>query len=292
MSTTQTPATATVTPPGLMKPRPYVRPEDTTDELPKVAVKDKKTFTQTEVEMIASQAADEAEERALNPEEATWKKRYSDLRRYQQEQAKKHSDEIAQLRQQVAKSVTKPELPKTAEEIKEWADEHPEVYALVKSIAVQENSQTLEALQQQIDALETRLQLTSQDKAEAQLTAMHPDWREINSDDAFHDWLKTRSKAIQNIVYNTFDVEAIADVLTNYKNTLGAPADKPKKAGKKPEVDAALSVAPSRGGGPGERTDEMIRESWIKSLRPEQFEEYQEMIDLAYAQGRIIRDVK
>lgn len=280
-----TPATTTTTSPGLMKPRPYRRPEDDSDELPKVAVKDRRTFT-----------PEQDDDTNLSPEDATWKKRYGDLRSYSARKEKEFKDRITELEQAVARmqAGTPKALPKSADEVRDWAENNPEAYALVKTIAVHENSETIEALQKQIDALQTKLMLSDADRAEAQLTALHPDWKDINADEEFHDWMKTRSQAIQNIIYNSADPFAIADVLTTYKQAkgIGVSQDKPK-ARKQQTVDAALTVAPARTEGPDHGSDNgKIRESWIKSLSPEEFEKEEERIMEAYNTGKVIFDVK
>ena len=79
----------------------------------------------------------EEEQEPANPEEKTFKKRYSDLRRHQQQQADDFKKEIAELRGQLD-AATKKEmrLPKSDEDIEQWAKDYPDVAAIVETIAM------------------------------------------------------------------------------------------------------------------------------------------------------------
>ena len=78
----------------------------------------------------ASEEVEEAEPKGA--EEKTFKKRYSDLRRHQQKQAEEFKSELAALKTQL-ESATKKEmkLPKSDEDIEQWASDYPVVAAIV-----------------------------------------------------------------------------------------------------------------------------------------------------------------
>ena len=86
----------------------------------------------------ASQEGGEGEgsEPNLDPEEKTYKKRYGDLRRYQQQQEQEKDQRIRQLEGQLSDAAKKQiKFPKTDEEIDEWASKYPDVAAIIDTIA-------------------------------------------------------------------------------------------------------------------------------------------------------------
>ena len=72
-----------------------------------------------------------------SPEEKTFKKRYSDLRRHQQKQAEDFKKKIEGLETQLSEATKKQiKLPKSDEDIEKWAEENPDVAAIVETIAI------------------------------------------------------------------------------------------------------------------------------------------------------------
>ena len=88
----------------------------------------------------------EEKEEPKNAEERTFKKRYGDLSRHSQEKEREFQKQLDELKGQLEKATKKEiKLPKSEEEIEEWAKEYPDVAAIVETIATkkQENNQTL-----------------------------------------------------------------------------------------------------------------------------------------------------
>jgi len=291
MSTTEE---ATKAPSKFMKPKPYRRVDnDEDDALPQVAVKDKKTFTSAEVEQIAKDVENKTEDRALNPEEEVWKKRYADLRSHQQKQENEFKKQIADLNARVAKVTDAPKaLPKSPEEVAQWAAQYPEVYALVRSVAANESDDRVKALEAQIDSLVTRVHVEEHGKAKAELARLHPDVDIIGADPKFHAWVATKPKVFQDALYENDDPQAAADVITLYKTEkgLGAAPTTPKN---NEALEASRAVTPTKNADVAaiNNSDGVIKESWIKSLRPQEFDKYEEMIDEATRNGKVIYDV-
>ena len=103
---------------------------------------EKRKMEEEELEQLLKEQKGEVEETTeetepTNAEEKTFKKRYSDLRRHQQQQAEEFKQQIAELRTQLD-SATKKEmkLPKSDEDIEQWAKNYPDVAAIVETIAM------------------------------------------------------------------------------------------------------------------------------------------------------------
>lgn len=279
------------TPPTVVaSPYRRVGEDNDSEDLPQVAVKEKR--------MLPNQVPGETPKNITGngPNEATWEKRYGDLRRHEQKKTKELQDQINALNTQLLAKNAKEQvnnLPKTAEEVKAWAEAYPESFDMIKTVAVTETQVQLDELRAQIANLQTDNEKTSQEKAEAVLTTLVPTWRELNKSMDFHEWLgKPSRKTWAQTVYHSSDPEAIAEILNTYleRNKETTPA--PKKNTNN-NVDAALNVNTRNNPEVGLENNQegYIKESDIKKLTRKQFEEYEEVIDKARRENRFIYDV-
>ena len=166
---------------------------------------EKRKIEEEELEQMLKEQRGEVEETVeeeaepSNPEEKTFKKRYSDLRRHQQQQAEDFKKEIAELRTQLD-SATKKEmkLPKSDEDIEEWSKNYPDVAAIVETIAMKKASEQSSALEERIKAIDEMQNSATKEKAEAELMRLHPDFDTIRDSDEFHEWADSQPKWVQD----------------------------------------------------------------------------------------------
>ena len=119
----------------------------------------------------------EEEEEPTSAEERTFKKRYSDLRRHQQKQAEELKKEIESLKSQLSIAAQKEmKLPKSDEDIEEWATTYPDVAAIVETIAMKKAREQSKALEERIKAIDEMQISARKEKAEAELMRLHPDF--------------------------------------------------------------------------------------------------------------------
>ena len=89
-------------------------------------------------EVSTAEEANEAksEDQTLSKEEQSFKKRYGDLRRHMADKDKKTEERIKALEDQLSKA-TRNELvlPKSEDEIADWAKKYPDVAGIVETIA-------------------------------------------------------------------------------------------------------------------------------------------------------------
>src|SRR5210317_2329255 len=103
------------------------------------------------------EAAEPQEETAepTTAEEKTFKKRYSDLRRHQQKQAEEFKTELEALKRQLSEATKKEmKLPKSDEDIEQWAKEYPDVAAIVETIAMKKAREQSTALEERLRAID------------------------------------------------------------------------------------------------------------------------------------------
>ena len=102
------------------------------------------------------------EKEPVSSEEKTFKKRYGDLRRHVQEKEKEFQTQIDGLKNQLSESTKQNiQLPKSDEDIEQWAKDYPDVAAIVETIATKkaiEQAKKLEERMKSIDEMQTKKQ--------------------------------------------------------------------------------------------------------------------------------------
>ena len=234
----------------------------------------------------------EEEEVPTTAEERSFKKRYGDLRRHQQEQKSEFEEQIKSLKSELKSSSTgEMELPSTEEEIAEWATNYPQVANIMQTMALKaarEQNETLSTRMQEIDDLQ---QTANKSKAESQLLQIHPDFEDIRADDAFHEWVDSQPKWVQDSLYhNESDATSAARAIDLYK--LDAGITKKVKGKKSSTRSAAQDVSVSGGSAPTEGSGEMqYLESDVAKMDIRQYEEHQDAIAKAMRSGNFVYDV-
>ena len=160
-----------------------------------------------------------SEEEPEHPEEKTFKKRYGDLRRHLQKKDDEHRKELLAVREQIS-SLTKTQvrLPKTDEEIDNWAKKYPDVAKVVETIATKKARESTKDIEKRLSYIAEKEQKVNRQVAENTLGKIHPDYDELRSSSSFHEWAEQQPKMIQQALYeNDDDPEAAAKAITLYK---------------------------------------------------------------------------
>ena len=241
-----------------------------------------------EVEQEATAESEEAE--PTSAEEKTFKKRYSDLRRHQQQQSEELKKEIEALKSQLSKAAQKEmKLPKSDEDIEQWAADYPDVAAIVETIAMKKAKEQSTALEERMKAIDELQSSATKEKAEAELMHIHPDFGEIRDSDEFHDWAEEQPKWVQDALYdNDNDAHSAARAIDLYKADMGIKKDKPKsdKAAAK-----SISTKNSRSKPQQDETSTYIKESEVQKMSAQEYEKYSDEIMEAIRSGKFIYDI-
>jgi len=233
--------------------------------------------------------AEEAE--PTSAEEKTFKKRYSDLRRHQQKQAEEFKAELAAMKSQLEKATKKEmQLPKSDEDIDQWAADYPDVAAIVETIAMKKAAEQSTALEERMKAIDDMQTSATKEKAEAALMQMHPDFDEIRDSDDFHNWAEEQPKWVQDALYdNDNDARSAARAIDLYKADKGIAAAKKSKSNK----DAAKSVTAknARSKPQEDDTSNYLRESQVDKMSAQEYEKNSDEIMEAIRSGKFIYDL-
>ena len=234
----------------------------------------------------AKEANTEAEEATLSPEERTYKKRYSDLRKH----LNKQTDEIKELKAKMDTAV-KGELrpPSSDESIEAWANKYPEIASIVETIATKKADEKFATADQRLQEIDKLNAETHRTKAESEIRKAHPDFDDLRDSDDFHTWAGEQPKWVQDALYeNQDDPRSVVRVIDLFKVDNGMDIKSKKRTTK----DAASQVKTKR----NTRIDDagvagQILESQVQKMTTQQYEARSDEIMEAIRTGKFIYDI-
>jgi hypothetical protein len=240
-------------------------------------------------ELVEEQKGEIKEEEPTNPEEKTFKKRYSDLRRHQQKQSEEFKTKIEALESQLSEATRKEmKLPTSEENLDAWVKKYPDIAAIVETIAIKKAKEQSASIQKKLQAIDEMKVSATKEKAEAELLQMHPDFSDIRESDDFHEWAEEQPKWIQDALYeNDSDARSAARAIDLYKVDRNI-----KKENNKISDDVAKTVSTrNMRSKPQEKNKGGIRESDVQKMSAQQYEKNSEAIMESMRNGTFIYDV-
>ena len=264
----------------------------------KYSNEDKRKMEEEELEQLMAEQKGEpteateevVEAEPVNAEEKSFKKRYGDLRRHMQDKEKDWDDKFKTLQRQLEDS-TKQEikLPKSDGDIEAWAEQYPDVAAIVETIAIKKAKEQAAGLEERVKEIDEMKADAARKKAEVELMTAHPDFGEIRDDDAFHDWVDEQPKWVQDALYeNASDSRSAARAIDLYKADMNIQTKKPASNNK----DAARSVNSRSNATPdSEDSKNVFKESQVNKMTAQQYEKASDAIMESIRTGKFIYDM-
>jgi uncharacterized protein YifE (UPF0438 family) len=233
--------------------------------------------------------AQEQEPEPTTAEEKTFKKRYGDLRRHAQQKEADLQTQIDQLRTQLEESTKKElSLPKSDEDIEAWAKQHPDVAAIVETIAIKKSKEQSKELEDRIQKINEMQESATKEKAEVELLKLHPDFVDIREDDDFHNWAEEQPQWVQKALYeNDNDAKSAARAIDLYK------ADRNIGKKKTSSKDAAIATNPKSTRTKPQTNEEStyLKESQVQKMSSQEYERRADEVMEAIRTGKFIYDV-
>ena len=264
----------------------------------KYSNEDKRKMEEEELEQLIAEQKGEtteateevAEAEPINAEEKSFKKRYGDLRRHMQDKEKDWDDKFKTLQRQLEDS-TKQEikLPKSDGDIEAWAEQYPDVAAIVETIAIKKAKEQAAGLEERVKEIDEMKADAARKKAEVELMTAHPDFGEIRDDDAFHNWVDEQPKWVQAALYeNASASRSAARAIDLYKADMNIQTKKPASNNK----DAARSVNSRSNATPdSDDSKNVFKESQVNKMTAQQYEKASDAIMEAIRTGKFIYDM-
>lgn len=231
------------------------------------------------------------ETNTADSEEETFKKRYGDLRRYMQQTVEAKDRELQELKSKIQeKEKEEFKLPTSEEEIESWANKYPEVAKIVDSIAQKRAREASQEVEQSMSDLRKMKSQLEREKAEHELKTMHPDFDQIRQQKQFHDWVGQQPSYIQDALYkNETDAIAAGRAIDLYKADMGMIAE--KRSDSELKKEAAKAVKKGSSSSPSAKPNGEWSESRVASLRPHEYEQFEEEIFEAMQAGKFVYDM-
>tara|TARA_R110000803_G_scaffold56312_5_gene113613 strand:- start:315 stop:1229 length:915 start_codon:yes stop_codon:yes gene_type:complete len=258
-------------------------------------MKSQDSYSEEEVEEVTEDSdekvkvevkEDESDDDKLSGEEKSFKKRYGDLRRHMASKEKEWESRFNSLDSSTSSSIR---APKSDEDIEAWASNHPDIAAIVETIASKKATEKFAYAEDRLRELDNAKLEVERTKAEDVIRNAHSDFDELRAGDTFHDWVEEQPKWVRDALYeNSDDPESVIRVLDLYKVDNGqTPSARKAKA-----KDAAKTVS-KRTRTPVDEsgTGSMIKESAIAKMTDKQFEANYEAIQEAMSSGKFIYDI-
>jgi len=223
-------------------------------------------------------------------EERSYKKRYADLRRGSQKAKEDLEERINKLETQLKQSTQQEmRLPKSDEDIDAWANQYPDVAAIVETIAIKKAREQQSGLEDKIKEIDDMRETASRERAEVELLKVHPDFGEIRDSDEFHNWAEEQPKWVQDALYeNDNDARSASRAIDLYKADMNIATKKPSN-----NKDAAKSVNTrnSRTKPDATSNNNKMSESTVNKMSSKEYEKHQDEIMEAIRGGNFIYDI-
>lgn len=216
---------------------------------------------------------------ADSPEERSWKKRYGDLRTYQNSLTERIRSLETQLQSAQKQEI---KIPSTKEELQAFAQRYPDIYRYMRSIAMSELLQERENIASETKVVKDDLDKVTRELGEKKILQAHPDFGELNMSEGFHEWANAQPRQIQDWLYESADPALCIKAIDLYKAEHNFK-QKPKK-----QSGADTAVRPkSAVEFPNENNKKIWKASEIRKMHPKLYEKHEDEIMLAREEGRI-----
>lgn len=233
------------------------------------------------------------QEPAVTEEDETWKKRYGDLRRLQQERDAQHRQELEDLRRTLEglkEQQSNLTPPKSKEELEAWMKAYPD-FAAINQTMIQNTVESI-LKKEGIDDLKTTQKKIRAEEALMNLRKVHPKCDEYFADPTFHEWMQLQPKKHQDFIYRSYNVDDAALVLDRYQLYLEKKNDKSGDTSSS-NRDAAKTVRtksepkmPNTGSG-----EYLFSESQIAKATQKWWDENETAVLDAQRKGKILMDI-
>lgn len=225
------------------------------------------------------------EEKVAAPKKRTnYKKRYDDLKRHYDEKV----NEFKQKEQELLASVGSDyQAPKTPEELENFKNDYPDLYDTVETVAHLRSSEQVSQLQEQLQAMQKREAQIIQREAETDLMTRHPDFPELRDSEEFHMWAETQPEQIKDWIYNNPDNAQLASkAIDLYKIENGIQTQtrsQPKSKGSAADMVSTKTTTIDT------QEPKIWTEREIAAMSLDQFDKYEDEIDQAITEGRVVK---
>jgi hypothetical protein len=211
--------------------------------------------------------------RKSTPSDDNYKKRYDDL--------KKHYDnKINEFKQKEKELQAQSRMQQRVEQ----TVRHEE-----RQEAESQPARKTEVTRTPTPTLAQREAKVARKEAEMSLQKAHPDFAEIRESTEFHTWAKSQPKVIQDWVYNNpNDVSLAVKAIDIYKSETGITSSRTTGGSQSRPSGSAADMVSTKTKTVDAGEPRIWSQREIAALSMDQYDKYEEEIDLAISEGRVV----
>ena len=241
------------------------------------------------------EAPDVKVEEEKKPRKRTnYKKRYDDLKKHYDDRLSQFKQREQELLAETRAAQPEYKAPKTPEELQKFKKEYPDLYETVETVAHLQSERQIQDLQSQLSSVQQREADIMRREAESGLRESHPDFEDIRGSEEFHDWAKEQPEQIQDWIYkNAVDAKLASKAIDLFKLEQGisTPSVQSKKSRQKQSTHetAADLVSTKTTTVDAAQPQKVWTEREIAAMSMDQFDKYEEEINQAVSEGRVVK---
>lgn len=211
--------------------------------------------------------------RKSTPSDDNYKKRYDDL--------KKHYDnKINEFKQKEKELQAQSRMQQRVEQTVRHQD---------RKEAASQPARKTEVTKTPTPTLAQREAKVARREAEMSLQKAHPDFAQIRESTEFHTWAKSQPKVIQDWVYNNpNDVGLAVKAIDIYKSETGKTSSRTTGGSQSRPSGSAADMVSTKTKTVDAGEPRIWSQREIAALSMEQYDKYEEEIDLAVSEGRVV----
>jgi len=251
-------------------------------------------YPPSENEATSEEAPQEEEEEGdskSRKKRTNYKKRYDDLKRHYDERISEFKQREEELRALANSNELNYQTPKTQEELEEFRQNYPDLYDTVETVAHLKSSEQVNQLQEQLQSIQQRESEIMRREAEADLIANHPDFEDIRGSDSFHEWANNQPEQIQDWVYNNPNNAGLASkAIDLYKIENGLHTQTKSRSKPRQQRGSAADMVSTKTTTVDANQPKIWTEREIAAMSLDQFDKYEEEIQQAISEGRVVKD--
>lgn len=211
--------------------------------------------------------------RKATPSDDNYKKRYDDL--------KKHYDnKVNQFKQKEKELQAQSRMQQRVEQTVRHGD---------KQEAASQPAKRTPVTRKPTPTLQQREAKVARKEAEMSLQQAHPDFAQVRESTEFHSWAKSQPKAIQDWVYNNPNNVGLAiKAIDIYKSETGTTSSRTTGGSQSRPSGSAADMVSTKTKTVDAGEPKVWSQREIAALSMDQYDKYEEEIDLAMSEGRVV----
>jgi len=259
-----------------------------TPDGPKSDTADGMFFERPKQQATSEEAPDAVENEQAPKKRTNYKKRYDDLKRHYDQKLSEFKQKEQELTAMAKNAQPQYEAPKTPEQLEKFKTEYPDLYDTVESVAYLRSSEQVNQLQEQLQMIQQREATALKREAEADLISRHPDFEDIRGSDNFHKWAEDQPEQIQDWIYKNPDNAMLASKAIDLFKLETGLSTQTKSQPRKPQGSAADMVS-TKTTTVDAQQPKIWTEREIAAMSLDTFDKYEDEINLAVTEGRVVK---